>query len=489
MPRPLALPFALALVFTIRPAAAGDAPAADAENPRNVRFEGPVVETVRATPRVQVGATGDSSVWPPDTEVRFEAVTRVLPAAGAGAAGTPPAPEEPPRFTIDGRAKEPLRSPEGPYVPWRAEEGRHVLEVSWGQDRGEFATDALRVLLLVERKTYDDGEKRFGSFVRRFRKSLDDLHALFAASVHPAAPKGILDRFRIDEVRVYDREAGKPPPGFLDHPEADVAIACDEGGPSGGFVLPAHSIEHGFVGTPEHKGLWSSWGERSLWLDLLRYRGVPDLSRWVIEGGALPGRFAREIPLPARFAKDLAGWPPRAPVLSEYTAVVANLRHGVARVGECENPENVRFGHVWNFLPGRLAVALQDKAGAPLSGAKVRWWRSRPVLRAGDDPLAGVVRDHVAGIEADRAPDGEGTADEKGVVTIAGDYLGRADRRERRSRWMLVEVTKGEERRFEIVYALDLHLAYVRGAKYVHTVPWTFEDLIPVGAPSLPKGR
>ena len=471
----------LCLVGAGARATAGDAPAAplDPENPRNVRFEGPIVETVRATPRVDVRGVGDRSAWPEGTDVRFEVVARRLPSsAPAAPAGTP---EDEPLVRLDGGFRAPVGSPAGPYYPWKAESGRHVFEVVYGTDRGTFATDSLRVLLLVERKTDEDGEKRFGSFVRRFRKSLDDLHALFAASVHPESPQGVLDRFRVEEVRVYDRDPGGHPPRVPDLGEFDLLVACDETSsavaPPAGAVRGRPSFLHTF---PGRGGIWSSWGEQGLWYGLLFSRGLPRLSDWVVLPGALPGRFAGPIPLPERFARDLLASPFQAPSISQYTAMFANLRRGIGRPGDPEDPEDARFGHVWNFLPGRVVVTVHA-ADSPAARAVVRWWRALPTPREAGDPVPGVA--------ADRAPDGEATADAHGHVMITGDYLGRQDAPARRSRWLLVEVRRGGERRFEILYGLDLNVAYARGAKYVHGIAWDFERLIPVGATSLPNGR
>ena len=70
-----------------------------------------------------------------------------------------------------------------------------------------------------------------------------------------------------------DDEEARPAP-FDDHPELDLVIACDEGGPLAGFWLPQYSIGHNFAfgggdgGTPR-RGLWSAWGEQALWHELL----------------------------------------------------------------------------------------------------------------------------------------------------------------------------------------------------------------------------
>jgi hypothetical protein len=469
------LGFAVAPLVPVR----ADDPAASPEddNPRNVRFAGAVVERVSARPRAVVRETGDRAEWDEGTVVRFTATLRHLGGGDVPARAA---------WTVDGASiaanrdvlaprVAPFRTEES--VRWEAEPGRHEVAVLWGGDRCAVETDALRILLLVERKTFEAGEARFGSFVRRFRRSLEDLHALFEASRHPLAPRGLLDRFRVDEVVVYDRKEGERPPGFDDHPEFDLAIACDEGGPLAGFHLPAHSIGHNFL-SPEGRGLWSAHGEQALWHEILHFRGVQDFYLSEISDGALPDRWKGTLPLPERFAKDLMRSPYQAPHLSEYTAVMANVRRGVARVGACEDTEN-RYGHVWNYLPGRVDLFL-TRGAAPLPRATVRWWRSRKAL----DLLEGKAQ----GVAVGRAPDGEAVTDERGRVTIGGDYLGRSRPRDDRSLWLLVETEVEGARRFEILYGLDLNLAYARGDKYGTALLWRWEDLLVPGG-TLPPGR
>ena len=288
-------------------------------------------------------------------------------------------------------------------MPWTREEARHQIVASTPDDRCERRDRRVPACSCSSsEKTLREGDERFGSFVRRFRKSLDDLNALLAASVHGSAPRGIEDRFRLDAVLVYDRDGSKRPPEFRSHPGFDVAIACDEGGPLAGFSLPESSIGHNFAGSPPHAGLWSSWGEQALWHELLHFRGVQDFYLYEAADGALPGRWKGKLPLPHRYATDLMASPYQPPVLGEYAAVMANVRRGVARVGACEDTAN-KFGTMWNWVPARIDLHL-SKGGAPLAAARVRWWRSLP--------RAGLPSEAPEGVAADRAPDGETTTDD-----------------------------------------------------------------------------
>ncbi len=353
--------------------------------------------------------------------------------------------------------------------------------------RAEEGPKPLSVAILVERETFAETERRFGSFRTRMQASFDALHALFAdveattttnpgSSLAPLARVAIRDRFEIVSVAVYDRTDGKPPPLFANHPDVDLVIACDEGGPLAGFWLPAYSIGHNFLvaageakGTPE-RGLWSDWGEQALWHELLHFRGVPDSYISFIPPAALPGRATKEVALPDRFRLGIMNHPYQPPRISALASVVANAKAGVARVGACEEPDH-EHGHMWRWVPERLTLAL-TKDGVPLAGARVRWWRSQPMTGLGDPRRQGVPED--------AAPSGEAAADARGVVTLEGDYLGRADPRPKRSLWLLVEAEHEGERRFGVILLLSLNELYAAGHAKRATLPLTWEELRPV---------
>ena len=265
-------------------AAAGEDEAWRGDNPRNQRWDHPVIEWVHHE-------DGETSV-----------LVRHL--------GTEPA-----QVQLTGRRSETVETlepgtlrilvvtdhdPAQPLVLRGADAGAVYDRI------GPFDADELTVGLLVEGSTFREGERRFGSFVRRMRKSLEELDALLAdveattpGSLLPRAP--VPTRFRIQVVSLYDRDEGKRPPLFDDHPDLDLVIACDEGGPLAGFWLPQYSIGHNFSfggeeeGTP-HRGLWSAWGEQALWHELLHFRGVPDSYVFHLPTAALPGRATEDVP-------------------------------------------------------------------------------------------------------------------------------------------------------------------------------------------------
>lgn len=338
----------------------------------------------------------------------------------------------------------------------------------------------MRIALLVERRTWDDGNKRFGSFTRRMRESLDRLHEIFEDTTAPDAAglkrEPVVDRFRIERIELFDRPIDSAadfqrPSLFDDHPKYDVAIACDAQGPLGGFWLPQYSIGHNFHWADPPKDLWSDWGEQALWHELMHFRGVPDSYIYRIPEGALPGRCDEAIELPEPFRSDLMNNPYQAPQIGALTAAIANSKAGVSRVGACEDTANP-YGHQWKWLPRTLAVQINDSAGRPMSGAKVRWYRSAPL---------GLEDGRIQGVAADRAPDGQAATDAAGQVRIAGDYLGAASEQPQRSLWLLVEVEDaGGHKRFGIVSGLWLNASFAAGGRDV--AEWTarFDELRPV---------
>lgn len=342
------------------------------------------------------------------------------------------------------------------------------------------AEKTMRIALLVERRTWDEGNRRFGSFTRRMRESLDMLHELFEDTAAPDAAglkrEPITDRFRIERVELFDRPADaaadfQRPALFDDHPKYDVVIACDEKGPLGGFWLPQYSIGHNFHWPDPLKDLWSDWGEQALWHELMHFRGVPDYYIYRIPEGALPGRCDEAIDVPEPFRADLMNSPYQAPQIGALTAAIANSKAGVARVGACEDTANP-FGHQWRWLPRTLAVQINDSAGRPMSGLAMRWYRSAPL---------GLEDGRIQGVAADRAPDGRASTDSAGQVRIAGDYLGAASEQPQRSLWLLVEVEDaGGRKRFGIVSGLWLNSSWAAGAK--EEALWTarFDELRPV---------
>ncbi len=460
----------------------------DASNPRNIRWAWPVIEQIGIGPRATVATLG-AMPRPPETDEAT--ITIVVRNAG----------ERPfERLVIggfdampDGGALPPLAAGERVTVSFTMPTAeipyntRIVLfEPSLSSAVQEPVLDvfdlhgpaAHRLGLVVTEQSWTDGDERFGSMARRFRASLEDLHTLYAGKGVIGMPQhggdptrpAIADRFRLEHLELFDADAGRPAL-FDHHPEFDLVIAVNEGGPLCCFWLADgdherhHSIGHNFLNTNfgAPRGIWSNWGEQALWHEIFHYRGVPDYYIYNIPEGALPGRSSSgwklgQSPSTAYLAREIMNDTYTAPEISWLTATIANSKGGAARVGACENPEH-EFGHMWRWVPKDLSVEVTSQAGTIEA---VRIYRAVP----------GRGRDaRVQRISEDAAPVYEAAG---ARVTLDGDAMNAAARRAERSLWVLIEADRatdaGTTTRWTILTLLELNEAYARG----HTEAWTF---------------
>lgn len=472
---------ALCIAMTARAAGADEVSLNDAENPRNVRFTGMIIEYLEVTPKKHVEEIGDVPGGPESREAKLIVHLRNLTDAPANA-------------LVEGagfRAQSEMITPgETGRVEWVLPADSIPFAAVFtakpvGPDgvEGEVTDKAtliseatMRVALLVDRATFEAGNERFGSFTRRMRKSFDDLHTLFD-DVSATTTGGVLkrqaisDRFRIDHVELYDQESDPRPELFDEHPQFDLVIACNERGPLCCFWLPAYSIGHNFWNEANGFGLWSSWGEQALWHEMLHFRGVQDFYLYRVAKEALPGRASRDVELPMVYRDSLMNSPYQTPRISALAAHIANFKGGIARVGVAEEPDQP-YGHMWQWLPARLQVHV-DLGGRPLARATARWWRSLPAEYGGR-------RQH--GVQADRAPDGSAMLNRLGEVSIRGDYLGAKLPRDERSLWLLFEVEYEGERRFAIISGLWLNEMYASEREIIATC-WLDWESMEVMAP------
>jgi len=330
----------------------------------------------------------------------------------------------------------------------------------------------MRVALLVEKRTWEAGNKQFGSFTRHMRESLESLHDLFAVTTDPAeaglkrAP--IADRFRIELVELYDRpadsmDASSRPAIFDRHPQYDVVITCDQHGPFAGYWPGPPTVGCDFVGTKGegYTGLASKAAEQALWKSLLQFRGVQDFAMYRIPAGALPGRAKDALDLPEPFNGDLMNGATSPQRIGALSAAIANVNRGISRLGSVTDPAS-DHGYMWRWVPKSLQVKIVDARGQPMSGIKVNWFRSMSAS-------PGEVTQSVA---ADRKPDGRAVTDSTGRVSISGDYLSIKGDAAQRSLWLLVETEeKDGTRRFGIVSGLWLNAAYSAGS--IDEAVWT----------------
>lgn len=487
---PIMLSFVLGLVVTAcgAPPVPVDASDRDSSNPRNVRWDGPVIEWVGITPRAPVQALGDKPRAPESKESKLQIVLRNTGGEDTGPLlilGLPSLPEGLPVASMTPGQRQTvevvLETTDIPYSKLLSLANATDSSAETPEVHDQFqmhGPNAHRIALVASEESWKDGDERFGSMVRRFRKSLEDLEALYDVQEVPGIPMGdesrpvIADRFRIEHVETFDPDAGTPAL-FAKHPEFDLVIAVNEGGPlccfwlNDGDNLNYHSIGHNFLsgrGGPEKQGIWSNWGEQALWHEIFHYRGVPDYYIYNVPAGSLPGRSPEgwklgSSPGTAYLMREIMNDTYTAPEVSWLTATIANSKKGAARVGACENPEQT-FGHMWQWVPGELTLRVEPGEGEAVEAIRV--YRAKP----------GQGRDaRVQRVTADAEP----IASAAGAsVGLDGDYMNSKASRNERALWLLVEadVTSGAEteRRWMIATLLEMNEAFARGSQ----TEWTF---------------
>lgn len=486
----IVLSFFLSLIVTAcgTPPVPVDPSDRDVSNPRNVRWSGPVIEWIGITPRAEVRELGDKPRAPESDDASLHIVLRNAGDKDTGVMlilGLPDLPEGLPVASLAPGQRQTvvvaMKTADIPYGKSLTLAGAIDSPADTPEVHDQFpmhGPDAHRIALVTSEVSWKDGDERFGSMVRRFRKSLEDLEALYDVQEVPGIPMGdesrpvITDRFRIEHVETFDPAAGTPAL-FAQHPEFDLVIAVNEGGPlccfwlNDGDSLNYHSIGHNFLsdrGGAEKRGIWSNWGEQALWHEIFHYRGVPDFYIYNVPAGSLPGRSLEgwklgSSPSTAYLSREIMNDTYTAPEVSWLTATIANSKKGAARVGACENPEQP-FGHMWQWVPKELTITVEPGEGQSVEGVRV--YRAKP----------GQGRDgRVQRITEDAEPIAVATGSS---VLLEGDYMNSKARRNERALWVLVEAdvktTSGREKRWTIVTLLEMNEAFARGSKEA----WTF---------------
>lgn len=473
----------------------------DASNPRNKRWAWPVIEWVGVGPRAEVRELG-ALPRPPETE--RATITIVVRNAGPGAsaalvlrglpasAGDATVPSLSPGERVERTFSLPTRD-----IPY----GSMITLHEAGGDAQAPPLDAFnlhgpaahRVALVATEASWKDGDERFGSMARRFRASLDDLHTLFDGLGVVGMPENggdpsrpiIADRFRLEHIEAFDPDAGTPPL-FAEHPQFDLVIALNEGGPlccfwlSDGDSVRYHSIGHNFLNTNfgEPRGIWSNWGEQALWHEIMHYRGVPDYYIYNIPAGALPGRSADgwtlgSTPGTAHLRREIMNDTYTAPEFSWLTAFIAASKKGSSRVGACENPLQP-FGHMWTWIPARVVAMPVGTDAATIEAVRV--FRSAP----GEGRDARVQR-----IGADAQPIASAAIGAAaGPLVLEGDFMNGSAARHERALWLLVEAdaetASGIETRWTILTLLELNEAWARGSKDEWRFAPAWESMQPI---------
>ncbi|KAF0244886.1 MAG: hypothetical protein FD180_2107 [Planctomycetota bacterium] len=420
-----------------------------------------VIEWISQEPKNKVTKDGDASGPADGQSLSYTAHLRNL-----GSVNTEPVMV---RWFVDGVQKSTATIPgmgagqrSTAVFAWTADEGRHWIqcELLGHEEWLTIATDGLTVKVWVEKKTLAKYEDEFGSFARRFQDSVAGLHASWSA-VRDArfAPEGIDERLRVDDVAVYERggKDAEVPKEFWDHPDFDLEVACDQGGPVAGFYIPGYSIGHNYAGNPGHESLFSDWGENCLWHEIGHFRGVQDFYLFPTKAGDVGKLDAAGNPLPLltlrpEFADDTMNSPYKATWWSEYTTAVIRMKRGVSRVGRCEDPANT-FGHMWRHVPAKVEIQVIGEEGKPVKYAEVEVYR--PVR--GEDGRARVAKD--------AKPLSEGRVDEVGFFDLGEDPFGKRKAEASRAPWVLVVIKREGAIRARYLTLMDMNLAYWKDQK------------------------
>lgn len=435
-------------------------------------YSGVVIEWIGQEPRIPVQKVGDRSEPPEGFELSYTAHLRNLSGKNS----------EPllVRWMIDGSvagtetlpgigAGRTARS----SIAWTAVDGRHWIQCEL-VGTGEWltiASDALTVRVLVEKATLASHEAVAGSFARRLQDSFARLHASWSAIRQaPWAIEGVTERFRIDAVEVFERAPGGSgvPAAFRAHPDADLLLLCDAGGPVAGCRPEDGSVGFAFAAEGTAAPLFSPKGERFLWRDLGRSRGVPDFAAFLTRPGEvafrLPsGEFIEPLRLRPEFEQDIMFDASGEGTWSDYSAIAIQMKRGIARLGRWDDPHNT-FGHLWRHLPAQIEVQVIDRDGKPLRRVEVEIYRP---VRSGEE---GRPR-----IEAGAEPLFRGETSAEGMFTLGDDPFGRRKVEAQRAPWILVVLRRNGVARYRYLTLLEMNMRYWRDEKDRAHVPvvWT----------------
>mgnify|MGYP001607549262 CR=1 FL=1 len=429
--------------------------------PRKTPYDGLVIEWVGQEPKVAAADVGARSEPPEGTSIRYTAHLRNLAEVVSGAVEL--------RWSVDGgeptsQAVEAIDAGKTATAefPWTASKGRHWIrcELAGRAEWLTFATDALTVKVAIEARTLATYEAEHGSFARRMQDSLSGLHSSWATARDPRfAPEGVEERLRIDDVETYERTPGADVPAeFWDHPRFHLYVACDQGGPIGGFYIPGYSIGHNYGGHPGHESLFSDWGENCLWHEIAHFRGVQDFYNFTTENGAVgktdaAGKPLEDLRLAKAHDEDTMNNPYKETRWSDYSAAVLQAKRGVTRVGRCEDPSQP-YGHMWRDVPAAIGIEVVGPDGKPLESVHVELYR----------PARATPEDRPT-VAADAKPIAEGSTDAKGRFDPGGDPFACASEESARAGWLLLVLRREGTVRARYLTLLDANLAYWRGER------------------------
>jgi hypothetical protein len=421
-----------------------------------------------------------------------EKVTFRIHVQNAGGAASTPAPC---RVRVDGKEVRSARlgaiPPGGEEVveaTWEWQAGRHVLrveidppeaadELRWNNTFEE-PVDALGVAVVVAADRYRAFSRAVNvvdsnSFADWVQYQFRSLNALMAASVHPSAPRGILERVRCDRIIVAEDPA-------------KAAAELRQAGRAEGLAEYAALLVFPPVGENEQikytalKVDWPAAQRLCGELGLVDLRATDTRPSQNLVPGMGERYVHRHHVLPWPVSLMHTAGPFR---LSEMCAGYLNQNRG--------RPRGFR-GEFLYQLPASLKVRVRSNSGRGLEGVQVDAFQlqtledgERAICGYGADPFYSAPTD-ADGIltllnqdaPAHRTPNGyELRANPFGRIAVDG-----------RNGLLLLRLRSGEQEEFHFVRLFDCLIACLRGQReeYVHTLRTRFGDPSAPPPPALP---
>ncbi|WP_437727623.1 CARDB domain-containing protein [Sorangium sp. So ce861] len=352
--------------------------------------------------------------------------------------------------------------------------GNAVVETEERNNRVGFDSDAISVGLYVERSVYnyfDAHQRELGvgsnSWEDWAKRHVAMWNDMFAASVYPEAPSGVIERIRLDQITVVN-DGALPLAGGLatnDPNLNDRSVDLQWG-------FPASLLSTGFYNNTTSATTDNPfYYEASLLHELGHARYLVDVYGFnvhedgsgatvgILEGGA-PVAGSVHMPLLPPFndavyhTKFEGLMNSNGPLVDRHSAPALNRIKGRRAVlGNYNAPGNI--GEYLNDLPAQNRLTVKDASGNALAGARV------DVYRAG--PRAGVWY----GKHYDNTPDMTITASSEGRVLLGRcpfsasgtvqHTFGVADG------VLIVRVEHGGKRGYGFLEIADFNLEYWRG--------------------------
>ena len=280
--------------------------------------------------------------------------------------------------------------------PWPAEPLTMTLsidpagaleEVTRRNDALSQRSDALYLDIAVHPLVYAAFNRRSNlagswSFPDWIQAQFEAMNANLAAATYPAAPRGVLDRVRIDRIVVSEALGGDAVTSTLAFDgrwtfrvdEDDPDTPEDEG------ALSAEAYARAFANTVDW-GLAHELSHQLGVIDLYQLNVFGSFQNELLEADGLPSLLGFLWPNPGLMGGgDRGGHPPNS--YSEHTALALNRNAGLRRG---------YYGEYLYDLPPRNSLLVLDNRGQPLPGAQVALFQTEGGALRAEPVISGAL--------------------------------------------------------------------------------------------------